>query len=275
MQLLLCTNGTPTSRPALEYGVWLAKLLGTPVTLLAVIEDPTRRYQVERLLEQTAKELSEADISCQRQMLSGRSESVIPAQAAAGEYLTVVSPLGRPSWLKLFRGHSVRRLLAAIENPLLFVPTARTRLNRLLIAMGGLGYAKGAVQLGGRLAQAAGASVTLLHVIEPVTFDYPVALEIQSQWERLLETDIPQARHLRQALDDLQRTGLTTSVRIRHGQVRKEILSEIRQGDYDLVGVGSHYAVHGLRQLYTPNVTAEVAEAAGRPVLVVRYAREL
>jgi hypothetical protein len=35
--------------------------------------------------------------------------------------------------------------------------------------------------------------------------------------------------------------------------------------------MGSLYSAHGLRQLYAPNVTAEVAEVIGCPVLSVRY----
>jgi len=275
MQLLLCTNGSPTTQPALEYGVWLAGLLGVPVTLLGVVENPARRPQVQRLLDETVRRLIAANIPHQRLVLSGRSQLVIPAQAAAGEYLTVVGTLGRPLWLRLFRRRSLRRLLAAIENPVLFVPTARTKLERLVICMGGLGYAEGVVHVGKRLAQAARATVTLLHVVEPTTFDYPVAREAQSQWETLLETDTPQACHLRQALGDLQAAGISARVKVRYGQVRREILREIRKEDYDLIGLGSQYAARGLRRLYTPNVSAEVAEAASRPVLVVRYSHAL
>jgi hypothetical protein len=35
--LLLCTNGCDTTRPALEYGVWLAGILNTSVVLLGIV----------------------------------------------------------------------------------------------------------------------------------------------------------------------------------------------------------------------------------------------
>ena len=50
----------------------------------------------------------------------------------------------------------------------------------------------------------------------------------------------------------------------------EEILAELQDGDYDLVCMGSLYSAHGLRQMYAPNVTAEVADVIGCPVLTVR-----
>ncbi len=51
----------------------------------------------------------------------------------------------------------------------------------------------------------------------------------------------------------------------------EEILGELEEGDYDLVCMGSQHSAQGLRQLYAPNVTAEVAEVIGCPVLTVRH----
>ena len=50
-------------------------------------------------------------------------------------------------------------------------------------------------------------------------------------------------------------------------------LAEAREGNYDLLCMGSPYSSHTLRQLYTPNVTAEIAETDLVPVLTARYAR--
>jgi hypothetical protein len=48
-------------------------------------------------------------------------------------------------------------------------------------------------------------------------------------------------------------------------------VSAKREGNYDMICMGSHYSAHALRQLYMPNVTAEVAESAHCPVLTVRH----
>ncbi len=268
MNLLLCTNGHPDTRPALEYGAWLAgagRALFREVVLLGTVEKPARRPEVETLLAETERRLAEASVPYERRVLTGRPEKVIPPLVREG-MLTVVGPMTpRLAW-----AHAFSRLLAAVETPVLHVTGAHLRLGRMLLCTGGLRYAEGVVRTGGHLARAFGATVTLLHVVEPVTLEYPVANQVKNHWSHLLETDTPQARRLREALETLKEIGVETEVRVRHGPVVHEILHEIREGEYDLVGVGSPYSARSLRRLYRPNVAVEVAEAAGRPVLIAR-----
>ena len=54
----------------------------------------------------------------------------------------------------------------------------------------------------------------------------------------------------------------------------EEILGELKEGNYDLLCMGSSYSTNTLRQYYAPHVTAEVAEAAHCPVLTARFRRE-
>lgn len=271
MNLLLCTNGHPDTRPALEYGAWLAeagRTLFRGVVLLGVVEKSARRPDLEALLGETADRLAGAGIPYERRLLTGRPEKVIPPLAQESG-LTVVGPMTpRLAW-----AHALCGLLAAAEAPVLHVTEAHTRLERMLLCTGGLRYAEGVIRTGGHLAQAFGATVTLLHVVEPVTLEYPVANQVKNHWSHLLETDTPQARRLREALETLGGMGVAAEVRVRHGPVVHEILHEIREGEYDLVGVGSPYAARSLRRLYRPNVAVEVAEAAGRPVLIARAQR--
>lgn len=268
MNLLLCTNGHPDTRPALEYGAWLARAgraLFREVVLLGVVEKPARLQEVEGLLAETEHRLAEGDVPYERRVLTGRPEKVIPPLARE-EVLTVVGPMT----VRLAWAHTLCQLLAAVETPVLHVAEAHTRLGRMLLCTGGLRHAEGVIRTGGHLARAFGATVTLLHVVEPVTLEYPVANQVKTHWSHLLETDTPQARRLREALETLEGMGVAAEVRVRHGPVVHEILHEIREGEYDLVGVGSPYSARSLRRLYRPNVAMEVAEAAGRPVLIAR-----
>jgi nucleotide-binding universal stress UspA family protein len=70
----------------------------------------------------------------------------------------------------------------------------------------------------------------------------------------------------------VRRAGFQPEFKVRHGDVVHQIIDEVRKGDYDLVGMGSAYSAHSLRHLYTPNVTAEVAEELEIPILTVRQA---
>jgi len=87
----------------------------------------------------------------------------------------------------------------------------------------------------------------------------------------LADTDTLLGRSLREALEIAQRAGLNAKLITRQGIVVEEILAEIKKGNYDMACMGSSYSAHSLRQLYTPNVTAEVAEAELCPVLTVRH----
>lgn len=268
MNLLLCTNGHPDTRPALEYGAWFAdagRALFRTVILLGVVEKPARRPEVEDLLAETERRLAEAAVPYERRVQTGRPEKVIPPLAREG-VLTLVGPMTP----RLVWAHTLCQLLAAVETPVLHVTDAHLRLRRMLLCTGGLRYAAGVVRTGGHLARAFGATVTLLHVVEPVTLEYPVANQVKTHWSHLLETDTPQARRLKEALETLEGMGVKAEVRVQHGPVVHEILREIREGEYDLVGVGSPYSARSLRRLYRPNVAVEVAEAAGRPVLIAR-----
>jgi nucleotide-binding universal stress UspA family protein len=146
---------------------------------------------------------------------------------------------------------------------------------RILLCLGGLEYGFGVQRLCIYLAKKAGAQMTVLHVVEPVTLDYPIARQVMENWEKILQTETPQGRNLRQAMKAIEQAGLALDFKVLHGSPVTEILNEARRGDYDLIGLGSPYSAHALRHLYLPNVTAEVAETAGLPVLSVRLDREL
>jgi len=78
-------------------------------------------------------------------------------------------------------------------------------------------------------------------------------------------------RSLRKALDIAKESGLNAKAITREGNVVEQILAEIRDHDHDMVCMGSSYSAHSLRQMYAPNVTAEVAEVARCPVLTARF----
>ena len=274
LQILLCTNGFEATRPALSYGIWLAELLQLHVVLLGVLEHPEDRQRLDNLVEETAKRLEEKKIIYVTMARSGRASIEISKHAQQGNYLTVVGPFGRPTWRRWVRGRTFRRLLARMSTPLLYVPVGVNRINHILLCMGGLGFAFSMEHMALYLAQATGARFTLLNIVEPITLDYPTSRQAHDDWKHLMDTKTPQGENLQRALKEAQQAGLKADVKIRHGNIVREIMQELHNGDYDLVGLGSPYSVRGLRQLYMPNVTAEVAEAANCPVLTVRSGYE-
>ncbi len=278
-EILIATNGFKATWAAIEYGAWLARLITAKVTLLGVHEklsfatgeDP---HPLENIFSKAEELFQETGVEYKVELRSGDAEHVLPEKANEGDFLTVVSPLGRSRLRHWLTGRSCRVLMEQIKGPILYVPAIRLPLQRLLISSGGLGYEVDAESLAFQVATTSRADVTILHVIPPTDLDYPTTRNVRKHVQDLQDTDTVLGRSLRKGLDIARAEGLNAKLIIRQGIVVEEILDEVKQGDYDMVCMGSHYSAHALRQLYTPNITAEVAESVNCPLLTVRHRSE-
>jgi len=248
-----------------------------PVTLIGIIEQKRRpnidaeTHPLEEIFSRAVALFQERKLKYHLDIHEGHAEEVIPKKAKEQDFLTVLTPLGRPPLRRLLLRRSFHQLMADIEGPILYVPAACIPPTHILVCLGGLGYGMAAESLGLEIASRVKAPVTLLHVVPPIDMDYPEARTVRENWENLSDTDTLLGHTLRKALDEAQKMDLKADLKLRQGSVIEEILAELKEGDYDLVCMGSLYSAHGLRQLYAPNVTAEVAEVIGCPVLSVRY----
>jgi nucleotide-binding universal stress UspA family protein len=278
-ELLITTNGYKETWSAIEYGVWLAEAMQLKVRLLGVAESLSSaaiddHHPLEDVFAKAIELFEQKGIEYDPEIQNGEAEQVIPQKANSGDFITVVSPLGRPRIRRWLTGRSIRPLMEKIKGPILYVPEARLPLKKMLISIGGLGYEIAAENLAFEVAVASHADVTILHVITPTDLEYPGTRDMRKHLNDLEDTNTLVGRSLRNALDIAQKAGLNAKATTRQGSVVNEILAEIRKGNYDMVCMGSPYSATGLRQLYTPNVTAEVAEAAHCPVLTARYKRD-
>lgn len=274
--LLIATNGFKGTWFAVEYGAWLAEVMNMPINFLGVNETPNPaaiddQYPLEDIFERAVGLFQEKGLRYQLEIRNGEPEQVIPEKANSGNYITVVSPLGRTQIKRLLIGRSIRPLMERIQGPILYVPEIRLPLKKILISAGGLGYEAAAENLALQVASANQADVTILHVIPPTEPDYSATRALRGQTKDLAKSDTLPGRSLRRALELAQHAGLGARAIARQGIVVEEILTELREGNYDMVCMGSSYSASTLRQYYAPHVTAEVAEAARCPVLTARY----
>lgn len=275
-EVLITTNGFKGTWAAVEYGAWLAGLMHSKVTLLGVTEKLSGaaiddHHPLEDLFANAIELFQSQGVEYSLEIRNGIAEQVIPERANESDFLTVVSPLGRSRFRHWLTGRSFRALMEEIKGPILYVPEVRLPLKSILISAGGLGYEVDAENLALQIATVSRADVTVLHVIPPTDLDYPTTRDVREHAGDLQDTDTVLGRSLRKGLEIAQEAALNAKLTTRQGHVVEEILAEIKKGNYDLVCMGSRYSAHALRQLYTPNVTAEVAEAAGCPVLTVRH----
>jgi len=272
VHLLLCTDDTSHSVPAVAFGCRLAALLKARVTVLGTSARPDREPALSRSLAHVRANLSDAGLRCDTVIRHGFPHRAIVAQATAMRYdLILVGLLERGRIRRWLRGPFTRHILRDVVAPVLAVPADRPMLRRILLCSGDLWYPSETIRLVGQIAQATGAEVTLLYVIPQPLLRYPILREIEDAWGALLQTDTPQGRNLKAGRDALRGLGIETGVRLRHGPVAEQIMSEMREGEYDLVALGSTHAAQSLRRYFVSSITDFVVEHAGRPVLVVRH----
>jgi len=276
--LLITTNGFEGTWPSIEYGTWLASALDKKITLLGVTEElnPAAiddHHPLEDVFMRAVDLFQKNGVQYNLEVQNGNAEEVIPRKAKQGDYIIVLGPLGRPQIRRMLTGRSIRHLMEEIEQPILYVPEARLPLKKILICIGGLGYEVAAEHIAMQMAMKSRAEITLLHIVPPMDLNYPTAKTVSKHWQNLTETDTPVGRSLRQALDVAKNDGLIASVKARQGNVVEEIMAEAKEENYDLLCMGSMYSTNALRQMYAPNVTAEIANSAVCPILSARFKR--
>lgn len=276
-ELLIVTNGFKGTWPAIEYGAALARSLRIKTTLLGVTEElnPAAiddHHPLEDIFALAVDVFQQSGVDYRLDVRNGAAERIIPEMANSGDYITVVGPLGRPQLKRWLTGRSIHALMEQVRSPLLYVPEVRLPVKKILVTVGGLGYEESAENIAVQVAAATRAEVTILYVIPPTDLDYPTTRGVQAHVKDLANTDTLPGRSLRKALDIARQAGLNARATARQGNIVEEILAEIKEGDYDLICMGSAYSAHTLRQYYSPNITAEVAESARCPLLTARHA---
>ena len=279
-EFLIVTNGFKGTWSAIEYGAALAQSMQMKTTLLGVTEElnPAAiddHHPLEDIFAQAVELFQKLNVEYALDIRNGLAERIIPEIANKGNFITVVSPLGRPQLKRWLTGRSIRLLMEQISNPILYVPQACLPVKKLLVTVGGLGYGEAAENIAVQIARANDAEVTLLYVVPPTDLDYPSTRGVQEHVDNLAETDTLPGRSLRKALEIAQGAGLNAKAKARQGNIVEEILAEIKVENYDLVCMGSAYSANTLRQYYAPNVTAEVADSASCPVLTARFTRRV
>lgn len=274
-QYLIPINGAEENHAALTYGAALARQTEAFITLLGITEPTDAHHPMQTMLA-AAKELFEQkSVPWRKQILNGYAEQAVEHLLAMQPYdLLIVSPLGRSSFRRWLTGRSIQHFLEEVSIPILYVPADTWPPKRILVCLGGLGYAAPSRNFGQALARQTGAELTFLHVVPPIEKDYPVSRAIQADWQHVHESDTIIGRSLRQAMQSARQQGLDPNLHIRHGEIIEEILDEIKSGAYNLVCMGSPYSTHGLRQLFAPNITAEIAERSGIPIYTARCQKD-
>ncbi|HWN64745.1 MAG TPA: universal stress protein [Candidatus Binatus sp.] len=271
MKILICSDGTPPADSATRLGGLLAGASRAETTLLGITEKRANERSLRDALEAQAQSLRAHGVSPQIVIRAGEPIRQILKQTSTTTYdLVVIGSRQRGTTGRYWRSRRTYEVVKSIPPPVLVAIGECTRLKKFLVCTGGKEFIEDAVQLTGRLAAAAGASVTLLHVMAEPPAIYADLVRLEEDVNQLLESNSELGINLRAQKEELERFGVPTEVHVRHGLVLYQVLAETRVGDYDLVVTGSSQARGVIRHYIMGDLTRSILNRAKCPVLVVR-----
>ena len=274
MRLLICSDGAdPADKPA-RLGGLVARACKADVVLLGVVEQPKDEEPLSAALASEAKLLAEFKVKPEILVRSGEPIEQILQETSANKYDLVVvgAPIKRTSG-RYWRSQRTYEVIKSIAPPVFVASGDCASLSKFLVCTGGKQYIDAAVQLTGQIAAGAGASVTLLHVMPEPPAIYAGMLRREEDVEGLLAADSELSRNLRAQKASLEKLGVTAHVRVRHGIVIDEVLTELQEGEYDLIVTGSSPARGPLQHYIMGDLTRDIVNRADIAVLVARPAK--
>lgn len=271
MRILIATEGAEYSDVAVRLGTQIARDTDADVTLLTVIAEEKEQEDADILLNRAANLGEAPGEQVTRLVRVGQPTEEIVREASAGEYdLLVVGerPLHR-LWKRLTT-HTAERVIAHMPCSILVARNHRGPLRRFLIVEGGkdpqmLGTLIGRLE---PLLQTASA-VEVLHVMSQMAAAPGVpGWELRAEASELMEKQTPEGELLEHDQDVLEEFDVDAEVKVRHGVVVDEILTEARKGEFDLIIIAAHES-SGWQRFLSEDPVHEIILRGHGPVLVV------
>jgi nucleotide-binding universal stress UspA family protein len=271
MKLLICTDGSAQAEKAVRFAGIVAERLQAETTLLGITEKPGEEDAIFDSLRRAQQILKERGINAEVITKSGEPIDEIVKRSEETHYdLAVIGAVRKGTRGPFLMSAKAYKIIKAVAPPVLVVIGNRPALKRILVCSGGEKYIDRAVEFAGTVAKAAGAAVTLFHVMAEPPAVYTDLIRMEEDVNLLLHSSSVLGQNLRREKESLEDMGVSAEVRLRHGLVISEVFKEIRRGDYDLVVTGSSPEGGNLRSYIMGNITREIVNRAECPVLVVR-----
>ena len=225
MKILMCTDGSPSAHEAVLFGGLIARMLEASVTLLAVSRSAEPEARAAEILRDCEPLLKGVEIRPHVMTRSGVPADEIIAEAEGNRYnLVVIGSHGTRGLTRFVMGSTAYQIVDHMPIDTLVVRGKRPALRRVLICTAAQ-MDERAVEVGGEWARAAGAEVTVLHVLTPLPSIYLGLSGMEEATEELLSTGSPAARHLDATLSRLVARGVKAQLAVRRGFMPDEVLA--------------------------------------------------
>lgn len=213
-----------------------------------------------------------------------------PVAAAVGEYartngitLLVMSTHGRRGLSRMWLGSVAAGIIREAPAPVLLVrprktgarPGASLRIRHILVPLDGSRTSEGIVASAAALGKLTGASLTLLHVVEPAFRLGEAILVPATEYDPgLTERRIAEAEaYLNRLAVRLRGDGLTVDTVVREGEAVTSVLDEAKAKGSDLIALATH-GRSGWQRLAFGSVADKIVRTSTLPVLVRRPLEE-
>jgi len=271
MKILICSDGTPSAEPPIHLAGSLAGPLKAETTLLGIAETSHDEHPLRDALQKQVQSLYDRGISPDIIVQSGEPVRQIVDQTSKTTYdLVIIGARWTGATGDYWRSEKTYEVIKTIQPPVLVAIGECKRLTRFLVCTGGKEFIEQAVQFTGQLAAAINASVTLLHVMAEPPAMYADLVRLEENVDQLLESKSELGTNLRRQRRELERLGVPSEVRLRHGIVIDQVFEEAREGDYDLIVTGTSQARGLLRHYIMGDLTRSILNRANVSVLVAR-----
>ncbi|MGD1996087.1 MAG: universal stress protein [Anaerolineae bacterium] len=269
MRMLLCTNGSSYTTRALDLGLHFAQAAASAVDIL-VVGGGELEEEAEQLAAEVAARLETSGVEVAIHRRIGRMREAVVEQARTALYdLVVIGSRGRRGIVRLLLGSTALHVTGHVPASVLVVKGPFRSPKRFLVCSAAGPASEETVRFSGRLANALGASMTILHVMSQLPMAEDALLDdLEAEADELIQRDSREGRHLSRMLSLLTAEGIPVRAVVRHGLVVDEIIAEAREGQYDLLVIGSH-VTPGLNESLIDDLRADILLAINRPVLVI------
>ncbi len=271
MKTLICTDGSDQAENAIRFGGLIASACEAETTLLGITEDKGDKDEIFDSLKRGQQALKDQKVKAEATSKVGEPLKEIVKRTEDADYdLVVIGATRKGARGPFLMSAKAYKIVKEVEAPVLVVLGKRKALKRILICSGDQKRFDKAVEFTARIAKAAGASVTLFHVLIEPPLLYADLIRMEEDVDLLLESNSTLARKLKDEKKILDKMAVDNQIRLSHGHIINKIIKEVRGEDYDLVVAGSSRHSGKLQSYFIGNITRQILNRADRPVLVVR-----
>ena len=289
-RVLFATDFSACADRAMGYALAMASAWKAELCVMTVLEfypgmDPdytVNKMYLDHLRAEASRQLAavEARAKAAGQPVTIRIETGIPSQAiqtvaqTIGADLLVVGTHGRTGLDHVLIGSTAERVVRMAPCPVLAVKAERggvvvpalANIKRIVVPIDLSSCSLDALEYAVQFAKPFGASITILHAMEPVAYGLDFSLSHAKEWK---EQRTYLEKRLTVLVSCLQAQGLQADHVLKPGLPADSIASYVTQQGYDVMIMGTH-GRRGLSHVLVGSIAGAMLRHAPCPVLTVR-----